>query len=129
MQWQPSPANVEYLIAKTAELRNDDRPQWREVRERLAQLGLRPEDAALGEWENGGVHSWLGLIGTRHDRLFLFGVTFGFDRHGRPAERGSGWVHRWEEVPRDEIRDFAPGLPNGWSQAARIAKLILEAAD
>ncbi|HEX2296180.1 MAG TPA: hypothetical protein VHN37_12845 [Actinomycetota bacterium] len=114
------------MVVKTAELRKDDRPQWRDVRERLKDQGVRPEDAALGQWHEAGMHAMSGVVGTRDGRLFHFGVTYDFDQSDRPLGPGLGWVHRWAEIPANEIVVVAPGRPNAWAQALHVARLVFE---
>lgn len=67
-----------------------------------------------------------GLIGTRDGRLFSVGITYDFDASGSPLEKGHGWIHRWKEIPQDDIREIGPGLPNSWAQAVHIARMIFD---
>jgi hypothetical protein len=126
IDWSPTETQLEYAVAKTAELRSGKRPQWREAGEKLEASGVAVEDAVVAEWHEAGQHAMLGIIASRDRRVFHFGVTYDFDESGRPLEKGVGWIDRWDEVPQDEIKLTSGGMPNSWAQAAAIGRLVLE---
>ncbi len=102
------------------------KPQWVDVRQRLAALGIAAKDVVLAEWEAEGEHLMCGMIGTDDGRVFNFCVTYDYDKDGRPLEKGVGWVSSWKEIAAEEIRLTSSGYPNSWLQAAIVARLILE---
>lgn len=124
--WHPREGDLERAMTQTEVLRADQRPQWCEVRQRLIDEGLAPEDAVLAWWNTEGQNLMGGIMGTRDGRVFDFLVTYGYDRDGRQIAEDVGWLNSWKEITPERIELTSSGLPNSWLQAATISQIVLE---
>lgn len=124
-EWDPRPDALARLKADTIEMRSSNKPHWREVREKLREEGITPQDAAVADWEQEGPHVYFGTIGTRDERLFRFSVIFGYDRHRRVTHADVGYVESWKPIPPEDVGLTPSGQPNSWLCDAMIARRLL----
>jgi hypothetical protein len=123
-KWLPSPGELDAARDATEKLRTSDDPQWRDVRSRLLEAGVRPEDAVLGDQVSAGRHSLGCLAISRDARVFSFSLIFGYDRDGEPLPKGQARVGRWNEIPAERVRLTEDGVPNSWLRGVFIAREV-----
>ena len=78
--WQPSQFALEEATTMTPIMRSSPNPQWREVRERLREVGVTLEDAVLREWVTEGDANMGATVATRDGRVFDVMIVMGYDR-------------------------------------------------
>ncbi len=107
-------------------MRSSPNPQWREVRERLREVGVTPDDAVLTEWVTEGDANMGATVATRDGRVFDVMIVMGYDRDHKRVAKDKGHVTWFREVSPEKITTISSGHPNSWLQAAKIARMILD---
>ena len=105
----------------TRQLRTSNEPRWQNLRAKLGEEGIRPEDAAVAYTSPDGQTLEEGLLVVRDGRVFVFTLDFGGDDPTEPLDPANGKIWDWEQEELDP--DAGPDLRVG---RAEIARAILD---
>lgn len=127
-QWEQAfESNVALTAKLTRLLRTDEAPEWVEARQRLEAAGVSVDGAVLTSLHSSGRHSTGGIVATPEGRVFDFDVVYGYDRDGRPLEKGIGWIASWDDVTDRATVNETWKLPSIYLEAVLIARRLLDA--